>query len=334
MEKDHSKTNEGELVISLDFEMFWGMADVTKVADMAPVMKNVHNVVPRLLTLFEKYNIHATWATVGALMADGSDDFLRYLPDNLPRQTRQMLEKMGIVPENKEEMCPRDILFAPELVKAVADTEGQEIGTHTYSHYYCSEKDSKPEEYAAEIGAALKMAGAKGYEIDSAVFPRNQVADEYLEAMSGEKRLAFRGNESGMICEMRAKKPKLGTLLWYVDNYIPLQKRTSYKLKDILDRGMLNIRSSRFFKPFRPKYSFAEKLKLRRYKKEMLKAAKKGEIYHMYWHPHNFAVDTEVNFTQMEELLAYYSELRRKYGMKSMNMREVAEQYRKTCEVN
>ena len=97
---------------------------------------------------------------------------------------------------------------------------------------------------------------------------------------------------------------------------------------------MLNIRSSRFFKPFRPKYSFAEKLKLHRYKKEMLKAAKKGEIYHMYWHPHNFAVDTEVNFTQMEELLAYYSELRRKYGMKSMNMREVAEQYRKTCEVN
>lgn len=323
----------GTLAISLDFEMYWGMADITEVDEMTPVMQNVHTVVPRLLELFKKYEIHATWATVGALMAENDEDFLDNLYSGITEQTTVMLEKVGVLAKNAGK-CPRDILFAPDLVAMVANADGQEIATHTYSHYYCSEADSTPEAFASEIKSALEMAEKKGLDINSAVFPRNQVADEYLEAMDGVKPLAFRGNESGWIAAIKSKSLKLWTLVWYIDNYIPLQKRCSYKIGEIFDRGRLNIRNSRFFKPFRPKFRFAERLKLRRYKREMLKAAKKGEIYHMYWHPHNFAVDTEINFAQMDELLSYYSELREKYGMKSMNMNEVAEQYRKTCEVN
>lgn len=326
MREQRDKLKTGMLVISLDFEMYWGMADITEVNDMTPVMQNVHKVVPRLLALFKKYNVHATWATVGALMAENSEDFLTYLPREFTSQTAIMLEKIGLIPEDNNK-CPRDILFAPELVKMVADTAGQEIGTHTYSHYYCSDGESTPKDFAAEIESAIDIASAKGYEIKSAVFPRNQIADEFLEAMEKVRHLAFRGNESGWISAVKSKNLKLWTVVWYIDNYIPLQRRCSYRIGDISDRGRLNIRNSRFFKPFRPKFRFAEKLKLRRYKREMLKAAKKGEIYHMYWHPHNFAVDTEINFAQMEELLAFYSKLNKKYGMESMNMNEVAERY-------
>lgn len=317
----------GALVISLDFEMFWGMADVANIAEMTPTMQKVHDVVPRLILLFKKYGIHATWATVGALMASDREEFLKYLPSQLPTQTKVTLEKAGLIPENDEEKCPRSILFAPELVMAISGANGQEIATHTYSHYYCSNKDSNPSEFAAEIDAALKLAKEKNLQIDSAVFPRNQVADSFLTAMGRVKRLSFRGNERGFISQLRVRHPKIGTLLWYIDNYIPLQRRTSYKLEEIFDEGIFNIRNSRFFKPFRPKYRFAERLKLYRYKREMLKAAKKGEIYHMYWHPHNFAVDTEVNFAQMEELLAFYADVCKRHGMRSLNMREVATEY-------
>ena len=90
----------------------------------------------------------------------------------------------------------------------------------------------------------------------------------------------------------------------------------------------MNIRNSRFFKPYRPQYRFAEIIKLRRYKFEIKTAAKRGEIYHMYWHPHNFAENTEINFQQMKELLTYYEKMRLKYGMKSENMSELC------CHVN
>ena len=47
--------------------MFWGMADVSAASNLASSMRRVHEVVPRLLKLFETYGVHATWATVGGL---------------------------------------------------------------------------------------------------------------------------------------------------------------------------------------------------------------------------------------------------------------------------
>ena len=50
-----AQKNPGTLVISLDFEMFWGMADVSAASNLASSMRRVHEVVPRLLKLFERF---------------------------------------------------------------------------------------------------------------------------------------------------------------------------------------------------------------------------------------------------------------------------------------
>ena len=34
-------------------------------------------------------------------------------------------------------------------------------------------------------------------------------------------------------------------------------------------------------------------LRLNRIKNEIIQAAKAGEIYHLWWHPHNFGIDPE-----------------------------------------
>ena len=85
-----AQKNPGTLVISLDFEMFWGMADVSaasNLASSASSMRRVHEVVPRLLKLFETYGVHATWATVGGMMAHDDAEFLRSLPNPAAPQT-------------------------------------------------------------------------------------------------------------------------------------------------------------------------------------------------------------------------------------------------------
>jgi hypothetical protein len=68
-----------------------------------------------------------------------------------------------------------------------------------------------------------------------------------------------------------------------------------------------------------------EPFKLWRIKGQMLRAAKKGEIYHLWWHPHNFGSHTDLNLREAEELFSYYSMLNVKYGMQSSTMTEVCQ---------
>ena len=58
----------------------------------------------------------------------------------------------------------------------------------------------------------------------------------------------------------------------------------------------------------------------------MRHAAKHGLTFHLWWHPHNIGVNTERNLQQLDEICAYYSQLKEKYGMRSLNMGEAAEE--------
>ena len=61
---------QGTLIVSLDFELFWGMLDCSTLEEYGGNVMGGRGAIPRLLKLFETYNIHATWATVGFLFAD------------------------------------------------------------------------------------------------------------------------------------------------------------------------------------------------------------------------------------------------------------------------
>ena len=61
------RKHSGSFVISLDFELFWGVKDSKDIGQYWDNLAGVHLAVPKLLETFEKYNIHARWATVGFL---------------------------------------------------------------------------------------------------------------------------------------------------------------------------------------------------------------------------------------------------------------------------
>ena len=50
----------GTLLVSLDFELFWGMLDQCALEDYQDNVLGGRTAIPRLLQLFEKYGIHAT----------------------------------------------------------------------------------------------------------------------------------------------------------------------------------------------------------------------------------------------------------------------------------
>ena len=69
-----------EFVISLDFELLWGVRDH---ADQNSYGRNVlgaRKAVPQILELFAQNDIRATWATVGFLFCESREKLVSASP--------------------------------------------------------------------------------------------------------------------------------------------------------------------------------------------------------------------------------------------------------------
>ncbi len=312
----------GTLIVSLDFELFWGMLDCCALEDYQDNVLGGRKAIPKLLELFQKYDIHATWATVGFLFAENYDALSCYFPDQKPGYQDPRLDayaEFAKIGKNEEEA---PCFYAPSLVRLVAETTGQEIGSHTFCHYYCREQGQTPEEFAADLRAARQIAADRGYDLRSIILPRNQCEPEYTQVLRDTGFTAYRDEENDWIHEKIKFRPLL-RLLRLADVYLPLTGQGGYVPKN--ENGIWNLAGSRMYKPiFRP-LVFLERLKLRRIKKQMLHAAKNGLTFHLWWHPHNIGVRTEEHLAQLEEIFRYYTFLKDIYGMRSCNMAEAAE---------
>ena len=74
----------GQFVISLDFELFWGVRDKRKIEDYGPALTKVHEIVPNMLELFRQYGIRSTFATVGLLFAKNKVEMKKFSPSVKP----------------------------------------------------------------------------------------------------------------------------------------------------------------------------------------------------------------------------------------------------------
>jgi hypothetical protein len=85
------KPTHGFFVISLDFELFWGIRDKFSFSQYGANVLGVWEVIPQLLKTFDQYNIHATFATVGAMFASDRMDLLKHLPTIQPQYSDKNL---------------------------------------------------------------------------------------------------------------------------------------------------------------------------------------------------------------------------------------------------
>ena len=311
----------GTFLVSLDYELFWGMLDVCPLEQYQDNVLGGKKAIPQLLNLFEKYGIHATWATVGFLFADNYQELSRFLPQLRPGYTKPELDGYAWFEKIGEEEKTAPCFYAPGLLEKIAATPGQEIGSHSFCHYYCREAGQTVEEFEADMRAARAIAQSKGYDVKSVILPRNQCEPEYTEVLRKVGFTAYRDEENDWIHEKIKFRPLLRALR-LLDVYVPLTGQGGYVPK--CENGIWNLVGSRMYKPIFRKLEFLEGLKLRRIKRQMLHAAKKNLTFHLWWHPHNIGVRTEAHLCQLEEIFRYYTELKETYGMQSLNMGEAA----------
>ena len=312
--------SKGIFTISLDFELFWGVRDHRTLENYGENIRNVHHVVPRLLELFSKYNVHCTWATVGFLFFNEKKEMMSYLPVQRPTYEKKDYDPYPYLEQNE---LGKIYHFAPALIEQIRRTPGQEIGTHTFSHFYTLEKNTTIGQFQSDLRAAIAIAKEKGIEIKSIVFPRNQYSDEHIKACLEEGIKIYRGNAlSGVYKPTSRENEKLfrkGTR--FADAYINITGHHCHAIPAVSE--IINLPASRFLRPYDPKFKMFDGLKLRRIKQGIKFAAKHGLIYQLWWHPHNFGKYMNENFKFLEQVLEYYHQLNREGKIESQNMLEI-----------
>jgi hypothetical protein len=314
----------GTFILSLDFEIHWGVSDHRSIESYYENLTNVPAVVRRSLKLFKEREIHATWATVGMLFCRDKEELFTYTaPGNRPSYDNVRLSNYLVAEQAGNNEGDDPYHYAISLVREIIQTPHQEMATHTYSHYYCLEPGQTPEQFYHDLGAAKQIAAREQVQLRSIVFPRNQYNDEYLFQCRKQGITCYRGNYPSWIYRPQAKsrESKWKRLARFTDSYFPLSG--SRYVSPSSENGMVNIPGSCFLRPYQPKLSALEPLRLARIKKEMTAAARKEKIYHLWWHPHNFGRNMDNNFSILEKLLDHYSVLRKKYGMQNFSMAEM-----------
>ena len=320
--------NQSNFVISLDFELNWGVWDVVKLENYKSNLIGVQKVIPELLDLFSKYNIEATFATVGFLFFDNKADLISNLPLKKPSYSDKDLSPF--INQIKNVGSNEDVdkfHFAKSLVKLVK-SYNQEIASHTFSHFYCLEKGQSKAEFEADLQAFQKISSKEDIELKSIVFPRNQYNKDYIVACKEAGIICYRGNEKAWI--YKAKELNKDTLfirlLRLLDSYINISGYNCYSNKFMKNDLIINIPSSRFLRPFSKKLAIFEKLRLARIKKSMTYAAKNNLTFHLWWHPHNFGTNLSENLQFLESILNHKEDLKRLYNFRSISMQNLAKE--------
>jgi peptidoglycan/xylan/chitin deacetylase (PgdA/CDA1 family) len=319
----------GKFVISLDFELMWGVRDLVTINSYGDHLRGVHTAIPRMLQSFDKYKVQATFATVGFLFFSTKEQMLLHLPAKKPGYTNKDLSPYNGHFSQVGQSLETDLYhFGSHLVRQIKDTPGQEIATHTFSHYYCLEDGQTVDDFRDDLAAAIAVAQQSGISIKSIVFPRNQYNAHYLQVCKENGITSIRGNEASWLYEPRPfnKETMLRRALRLVDAYINITGHHCYTNEFMGASRPFNIPASRFLRQYKPKLKMLEGLRLRRIKKSMTHAAKNGLTYHLWWHPHNFGINQNKNIIFLEKILQHYQQLNQQYNFTSSTMAALATQ--------
>lgn len=323
---ENLNTQKGKFVISLDFELMWGMRDLHTKKTYGENILGVWEVMPRTLAMFEKYKVSTTIAVVGFLFFKNKKSLEEAIPTLTPSYDNKNLSPyQGYFKTLNKGLEADKHHFCPELIAEVKNKNTHEIASHTFCHYYCLENGQTSEEFEHDLKAFNEEASKKDIQIQSIIFPRNQYNSAYLAAIKNAGITAYRGNETSWFFT-----PKTGSeqgivkkICRFTDRYINLSGHNGYNLATIAQTKPYNIPSSRFLSPYNPKLRFLESLRLKRIKDSMTHAAKNNQVFHLWWHPHNFGIFQDQHFLFLEKILKHYATLNATYGFQSTTMGEI-----------
>lgn len=294
MPTSHEK--KGSFTISIDYEYAWGFVD----RELSPKdilrIRDEASITSRLIDLFEHHRIPATWAIVGHLLEAGH------------RQGRGPAESGEEHGEDPAWFDARGL-----VARIAASSVGHEIGSHSYAHPLYGEIDR--DAAMDDIGRAAEVHTKHKLPFRSFVFPRNK--EGHHDLLKDHGITCFRGLNSAWYDKLPYRLWPLGT---GIDYWLPTTRTV---IPTIHPSGLVNIPDSiallsrKGLKRLLPPSQSVRKLC-----RGLDAAARRGETFHLWFHPSNFSYDTETQFKIFDAVLAYAVELRDRRAIDIVTMGE------------
>lgn len=315
-------------VISLDLELYWGVRDHRRLEDYRVALLGVRRAVPAMLKLFEDYGVMATWATVGMLFCEHRDELLASLPRRIPAYRDASLSPYPHIASIGKNEVEDPFHYGLSLIRLIEASPGQEIASHTFSHYYCCEPGQDADDFEADLEAAVTVAARRGIRLSSLVFPRNQVRREYLEICRNLGLEVYRGNPPGWLYQAHARARNTGfrRAARLLDSLTPLTGARCISAVSPLVRQPVNVAATRFLRPLATRSPWLARRQRARICREIDEAVRCGGVYHLWWHPHNFGVGLEAHLSELQYILDHMARWREAGRMVTATMADVARQ--------
>ena len=317
----------GHLVISLDYELLWGLAgwDDEHLKAYERNVDNANDALLQIVKMLEEYGMKLTVAYVGTMnnssVAEVMDEKNGF---NAEYNSSIFSAFNSSVPYAKKANKP-SLLFAKDIIGQLKDQSHVELASHTYSHYYCLEDGQTKEMFEKDVELACLNAEKIGLKLRSIILPRNQIQHDYMVVCKDRGITHYRGTLNNWLYKTEKTKSRFSMkgALRFLDTYINISGSNTYSMSEYKDDVLVNVPGSRFLRPFSAKLSFFERLKIKRIKSSMTYAAKHGLVYHLWWHPHNFGANTTENMDNLKSLCEHYLFLKNKYWFNSSTMSEI-----------
>ena len=298
----------GTVIISLDFEMNWGMHHVLgrDSQDYRTSLAREPEIAERLLKELLDRGIRATWATVGAIACTGWKEYWRRAPAPPAYQVRKLA-----VGHDLERSDPGGALhFAPATVERIARAPGQDLGCHTFSHVLCARPGSTADDLELDAEAFLQLWRERfGAAPRSFVYPCN------------ESCFADRLASSGFRVVRTLARPESPYRLWRrVHNTFGLFVRPTYQASAVNVDGIRETVGSAFVRFDLPGPAWA--LQAQRIR-SALRRPVAGRCLHLWWHPHNLGAEPVRRIDRARTLLDDVAEAMRTGPLRSCNMADL-----------
>lgn len=312
-----STSDSGTFVVSLDTELAWGTFDTE--AGYRPfeeAYRRTPSVVRELCSLFETYEIPATWAVVAHLFEDcgGEHDCTRVDLDWIDDWYGSLPCRNGV---------DQELWYAPEILDTIRSCSvPQEVGLHGYSHLILGADGCSREVVRREVNAAIDALNAQGISPSSFVFPRNDIghlnvlADAGIEVIRGVDDIWF--EKQDLPRTIRKPFRFANEALSWAPPVVTPRKRN----------GVIEIPGSQVFRPFHGGWQFApERTRVARAKKGLEAAAETGQIFHLRFHPFDFGFEPDRMLEFFEQVLEYVTTLQRRGELSVRTLSEIARRY-------
>jgi peptidoglycan/xylan/chitin deacetylase (PgdA/CDA1 family) len=282
--------DKAAFVISIDTEMAWGLAHrpgETYRYDR----ERAH--LARLVELFDRYEVPATWATVGHLLLEGCAPVDGVKHPEIVRPTYTWLDGdwFDVDPCEGAESAPT--WYAPDMIDLfLGASVDHEIATHGFSHIVAGPGCSRAT-FASELDAALAAAAARGIGLRSMVHPRNQI--DHLDTLAERGIVAYRG----LALRPQGSTGRLAGMIERVIDRAVGSERTT--VRPVRERYGWNL-------PATVLYDIDAHLRIwpvwiAQVNRRLSQAVRRQGLFHLWFHPHNFRDNPEPAFAGLERIL-------------------------------